>query len=104
MAQLVLTKEEEEAALYTDWDDASLGRLVKHGSLHLNDLRSKMDKDVAYAKFMSLAVVLIKDALEMNANYYEATMKGITNGDVSIGDWKITLKQINKVRKGSTNA
>lgn len=90
MAELILTDQEKADDSYLDWDDASLGRLVR--SLVA---RVRTEEHVREAVFGATDVhLLIGLARAVNADERASTLKGVTYADERLGDWEITVRRM----------
>ena len=92
MAELILTKEEQEAETWAELDDSTLGKVIKKKLFNIRKA-SKEQK-----KMMSLAAALILCNLAIGANADELleTLEGITIKGKPFGDWEVTVKRITK--------
>ena len=88
MAELILTPDEEAAGSYLDWDDASLGRLVRQVAHHLTDQNGSTPTIVTAG-----AYCLIRAAVESGAGKIEFKLKNVTVRE-DVGDWRVTVKRI----------
>lgn len=85
MAELILTDEEKAAALWSDLDDAALGKLVKKKIALLTDAAAQLDRVTTFAAAMLLCLA----AAEQNANEIALEIDGLTQGGREFGDWKL---------------
>lgn len=93
MAELITTDEEKAAKSYLDWDDASIGRLVRYGAAHL---RAEAKKDEAEGNLIrghSALIYLIEQMLAVNAETTTMTVKDLRIGKKVLGDFKLTLER-----------
>ncbi len=89
MAELILTKKEEEAASYLDWSNESLGKFIKKiSSLIFDDY----GKDAALTTMA--AHLLVDLSRKTNSTDTTVTITGCTNDKVKIGDWVINIKRL----------
>ena len=66
MAELILTEEEKAAALWSDLDDAALGKLVKKKIALLSSAAEQLDRVTTFAAAMLLCCAACgKQALSM---------------------------------------
>jgi len=96
MSILTLTEEEKKLP-FNQWDDAALGRAMKHTVNILND-----DTDCkASLRFTAAAVFLIHGAIMNGAEKIELQLDaGIDEKGTALGDWLITATQL--VKPGET--
>jgi hypothetical protein len=92
MAELILTDEEKAAASYLEWDDASLGRMVKALALRVRSNHDKLGKEVTISG--SAALLLIHSAEEMHSETMELRLNVTTYGDRPIGDWRVLVTKV----------
>lgn len=90
MAKLVLTEEEKKAENYLQWDNETLGKLVKHIASTIKDARTD---DVVSG--VSDGMLLINMAIASNADEANIEMKGVTVSGEHKGDWMISVKRTN---------
>ena len=86
MAQFTPTPEEEAAASYLDWDNDSIGKLVKAAALTRDD--PKGDKTV---RIVACANVLASLVDEAGSDSTVFDIKGLTRQGKPLGDWIITI-------------
>lgn len=68
MAELITTQEEKDAASYLDWDDAALGRAVKHNALMIADAIREHDSAGEKVLLMHGAMIVVMAEMRtMNA-------------------------------------
>ena len=101
MAELILTEEEKAAALWSDLDDAALGKLVKKKIALLTSAAEQLDRVTTFAAAMLLCCAASEQnaseiALEIvvNNDFVERTVETIasvarTGPQGTIGDGKI---------------
>lgn len=109
MSKLITTKAERDAKSYLDWDDASLGRLVKKVALDIEALPPPVgqideiesttadgeDMDGLYKASIVSAVLILLGALTRNNHFsYEAKIYDHVSNGVPIGDWKVTATRM----------
>jgi hypothetical protein len=103
MAELILTDEEKELPFWNDLDDASLGRAIKYFGIRLTKLAAIYDKDNAEDEDEEERMDLMDKAAtvgmacrvhKQNAKKLVATLKGVSLGGESIGDWRVTYEKI----------
>lgn len=85
MAELILTDEERAAALWSDLDDAALGKLVKKKIAFLTDAAAQLDRVTAFAAGMLLCCA----AAEQGSSEIALEIDGLTQAGREFGDWKI---------------
>lgn len=90
MAQLILTPEEQEKALWQHLDDESLGRYMKKQLAGVGDLLDELDIIKQCAIIISLALKL--DDLKSSETVY--TLKEMSLDDIQLGDWEIIVRRI----------
>jgi hypothetical protein len=102
MAELILTEEETQFPLWSDLDDASLGRMVK--SFFINHSKPLGDNDADQRR--NFAELIHKAALvgmcclldRENVGDFECTLHGVTQaGGFEAGDWKIIYRRLTKI-------
>jgi hypothetical protein len=89
MAELIMTDEEKHSKKFLEWDDASLGRAVKMVALICDD-----DNGKDAIKATGAAVFLISEAIRSGATELTIDLKGASNSEKNLGDWKITMEKI----------
>ncbi len=92
MAELILTDEEKAAALWSDLDDAALGKLVKKKIAFLNDAATQLDRVTTFAA----AMLLCCSASEQGAAEIAFEIEGLTQSERDFGDWKVVAVKISK--------
>jgi hypothetical protein len=85
MAELILTDEEKAAALWSDLDDAALGKLVKKQIATITKAAEQMDR----ATLFSAALLICCGAAEANAGRAEFILEGVTQDGREFGDWTV---------------
>lgn len=85
MAELILTEEEKAAALWSDLDDAALGKLVKKKIALLTDAAAQLDRVTTFAAAMLLCCA----ASEQNASEIALEIDGLNQAGREFGDWKV---------------
>lgn len=85
MAELILTDEEKAAALWSDLDDAALGKLVKKKIAFLTDAAAQLDRVTTFAAGMLLCCA----AAEQGASEIALEIDGLTQAGREFGDWQI---------------
>lgn len=105
MAELIMTEEERKTALWTDLDDASLGRVLKrsiatlegHGKLPsrkatINGVTgTALDLEQLQITLHAAALILITQTDKFGNDDVEMTITGVTRKDVSIGNWRLKV-------------
>ncbi len=89
MAELLLTKEEQDSATFLEWSDETLGRAVKKIALILND-----DNGKKALKYTGAAAFLIAVSMDCNSSETIIELEDVTLPK-PVGNWKITLEQLN---------
>ncbi len=90
MAQLILTDQEKAAALWSDLDDAELGKLVKNKIASIEDAAEQLERITTFAA----ALLLCCSAAELNASEIEMGIKGLTHAGREFGDWKVVVVKV----------
>ena len=85
MAELILTDEEKAAALWSDLDDAALGKLVKKKIALITDAAAQLDRVTTVAAGMLLCCA----ASEQGASEIALEIDGLTQAGREFGNWKI---------------
>jgi hypothetical protein len=85
MAELILTEEEKAAALWSDLDDAALGKLVKKQIAVITNAAEQMDRTTLF----SAALLICCGAAEVNAGKAEFDIEGVTQDGRDFGDWTV---------------
>lgn len=85
MAELILTEEEKAAALWSDLDDAALGKLLKKKIASITNAAEQMDETTLYAA----ALLICCGAAEFNAAKAEFELEGVTRAGRDFGDWTV---------------
>lgn len=100
MANLVLTQEEKDAKSYLEWDDASLGRLCKRTMIFIEDnavrIHSKDDSDHDVVVSKAAALLLIRAAIDLNAQEASFKMDGVTIAGKSAGSWIVKINDLDE--------
>lgn len=87
MAQLILTDEEKSAALWTDLDDASLGKLLKKKMALIKSSSDQLER----VNTVAAAMLLCCFASENNAAEMILSLDGVTQAERDFGDWIVTV-------------
>jgi hypothetical protein len=89
MAELVLTEEEKEDRSYLNWDDESLGKLVKKKAIDLEDYYGERvsEREAAVATLLSK---IAKQESEMAV----MEVQGIMVEGEDLGHWRITFERV----------
>ena len=85
MAELILTEAEKAAALWSDLDDAALGKLVKKNMATITKAAEQMDRTTLF----SAALLICCGAAEVNAGKAEFDIEGVTQDGRDFGDWTV---------------
>lgn len=85
MAELILTDDERRAALWSDLDDAALGKLVKKKIVSLTDAAAQLDRVTTFAAAMLLCCA----AAEQDSSEIAMEIEGLTQEGREFGDWKV---------------
>jgi len=87
MAELTLTDEERESASYLDWDDESLGKLLRRGLAMCRSVQEERNAVLGH----SAALYLIAHCVEAGAAYGKWDEQGVTQSGKPIGSWLVTV-------------
>lgn len=90
MAELILTDEEKAAALWSDLDDAALGKLVKKKIALLTDASEQLDRVTTFAA----AMLLCCEAAKLNAHEVALEIEGLAEAGQEFGDWKVVAMKV----------
>ena len=90
MAELILTDEEKAAALWSDLDDASLGRLMKKKLAFLQTASSQMDRVITY----SAGLLLCCAAGEANATSMTLDLDEVSQDGRDFGNWRVKVEKL----------
>jgi hypothetical protein len=99
MAELILSEEEKEALSYLDWDDETLGRLVKYLAASL--VKSAKDQAPEMGNIpcniATAVTVLVSHVNELGKDAGQIEVDGLTRngGKVALGNWRITVERTN---------
>lgn len=85
MAKLILTNKEKAATLWSDLDDAALGKLVRKKIASITDATAQLDRVTTFAA----AVLLCCAAAEQNASEITLEINGLTQEGREFGDWEV---------------
>lgn len=94
MSELILTDEEKAAALWSDLDDAALGKLVKKKIAFITDSAAQLDRVTTFAAAMLLCCA----AAEQNARELALEIDGLTQEGREFGDWKVVAMKTANVK------
>ena len=89
MADLILTEEEKRTPLWTDMDDATLGKLLRKEIYFLYKASEQIERTIIVAA----GLLLCGSVAENNAAEMELNFDGLTERDGSIGDWTVIVKR-----------
>ena len=90
MAELILTDEEKAAALWSDLDDAALGKLVKKKVAFLASAAEQLDRVTTFAA----ALLLCCDVAEQSAKELVIDVEGGAQAGREFGDWKVVVTKV----------
>lgn len=90
MAELILTEEEKAAALWSDLDDAALGKLVKKKIALLTDAVEQLDRVTTFAAAMLLCCA----ASEQGASEMALEIDGLKQEGRDFGNWRVVTRKI----------
>jgi hypothetical protein len=85
MAELILTDHEKAAALWSDLDDATLGKLVKRDIVAITNAAHQLDRVTTFAA----ALLLCCAAGKANASEVAYEIEGVTNEGRDFGNWRV---------------
>jgi hypothetical protein len=89
MAELILTDAEKAAELWTDFDDAELGALMRKNLIRFKTAALQMDRAMA----TTCALLLCCDAADAGASELVLSLEGVTQGGHDFGEWTVTAKR-----------
>lgn len=98
MAELTLTEAEKAAALWSDLDDAALGKLVKKHISIIETAAAQMDRVV----MLSAAMLICCEAAETNATTAKFEIGALTQAGQDFGDWLVTATRVEASDKAIT--
>ena len=87
MTELIMTEEERAAALWSDLDDASLGRLLKRHIIAIQTASKQLEK----TSILAAALILCCETAAQGSVRGEFELEGVTEGDREFGDWVVTV-------------
>jgi len=85
MAELILTDAEKAAALWSELDDAALGKLVKKKISLITSTAEQLDRITTLAAAMLLCCA----ASEQNASEISFEINGLIQDGRQFGNWKV---------------
>jgi hypothetical protein len=94
MAQLILSEEEKKIP-FSQWDDETLGKLVKTLGLIFHEKKEDSGK-IELNKMIpitSAGVLLVSAAAEANSEETTVSLKGAYKGEQHFGDWEIVIRK-----------
>ena len=100
MAELILTDDEKAAALWSDLDDAALGKLVKKKIAFLADAAEQLDRVTTFAAAMLLCCA----AAEQNFSELALEIDGMTQEGREFGDWLVVVMKTANAKSQATDA
>lgn len=89
MADLVLTEEEKEGRSYLNWDDESLGKLVKKKAIEIEDYHGEDT-----AKKQGAIISLLSEVRKSESDMVMIEVEGLTINDEDMEDWRITFEKV----------
>ena len=89
MAELILT-EEEKGTLWSDLDDATLGKVVKK---HISALTSASEQ-LERSTVVAAAIWMCAYVAENKKVGMSIDLEGVTDRDVDIGNWKVVIEKV----------
>ena len=90
MAELILTKEEKEAATWVELNDESLGKVVKATMAGIKQTSDEQGK----LFYLAAAMILCTVTAEANADTASFTVEGLKNKTNDFGNWKVTIRKM----------
>ena len=90
MAELILTAEEKAAALWSDLDDAALGKLVKKKIALLTNVAEQLDQATTFAAAMMICCA----ASEEGKREVAFEIDGLTQAGREFGDWRVVAVRV----------
>ena len=88
MSQLILTEQERASDCYLKWDDAALGRLVRHMSYCITDRFGEHGVNTAMAAHLLVDFVSRQQRSHQIIELGSTTLDGQTKGE-----WRIEITQ-----------
>jgi hypothetical protein len=85
MANLILTESEKRCGSYMEWDDASLGRLVKYAATIIND-----ESGDRATRLTAAALTMIDAAAEVGSERTDFEITGVSSPE-PMGDWVVSV-------------
>jgi hypothetical protein len=95
MANLILTEAEQQAALWTDLDDAALGALLRKKIAVLQTAAAQMDRTVTTAAALLLCCAA-SEACEADRKSLVMTFLGLTQDGRDFGDWEVVARPLRR--------
>lgn len=89
MADLILTEKEKAATLWSDLDDATLGKLVKKRIAFITDAAEQLDR----VTFFAAAMLLCCSTAEQGASETSVDINGLTREGREFGDWTVVAQK-----------
>jgi hypothetical protein len=89
MAELILTEDEKRLSTYFEWDDETLGKVVKRVAQICQDNDGKRSVAVTGA-----AIFMISEAINSGAESYIIELENATDDNNNLGNWRITLENL----------
>ena len=93
MSELILTPEEEAAELYTDLDNESLGKLVKHLLLEQARILNS-EEQLDYCGVVGLLIHCLRNIQKFNAGKARMLIENLHIKGENIGSWEMILRNI----------
>lgn len=90
MAELKLTDEETKANSFSEWDDESIGKLVKYLATEINN----DDYNDQLLAATSAALFLVSHAMKVNATSSTVDVGNVTHDGQNIGNWRIQVEKL----------
>ena len=87
-----MTQEQFDAATYLQWDDRSLGQMMKTTALRIPIDDDQTGRRRIYG--MSAALLLIGMAQDSNAEELTVSVDGVTHGGEPIGDYRVVIEKV----------
>jgi len=89
VAELILTEEEKATELWSELDDASIGRIVKKQMQTIENSADQLRRSYDFAA----ALLLCCSTADQNGTELTLTLDGVTEGDREVGDWEVIVRK-----------
>lgn len=91
MAELILTKEEENVETLLDWSDETLGKAVRQCAAFFLE-NDATEEESLFA--VSCAHILCAAAAGANADDLTIDLEGVSYDGQTLGNWQVHIKRI----------